>query len=415
MILGGAALWGVPKLTMILGLIDSGAQFIPFFITLAAFTMVFFDKLAYRVGVITVIFCGIFSIYQPIILSEIIDGLNFRMLDVFFNVRGPVKPTGQVIIVDVDDKSLTEMGQWPVPRTEIARLIRNMKADGVRVIGFDIVFAEPDRNSLKDWVFRVQQVGIELKFPGMTLEESRELIAMGMWDLTVSGDVLKEDVLTDWERRFTEEDPDFYADPSLSPEERELIVVQQFVEYDRQKWESAEELMMNRVRTVGGNYEIKTYTPPEDPLHMMATQSTDLYYVVPETSNPNWHQEEALVVIDNDYEMGLGFAEGRVVAGGFMRMPVSAGAKGERYRDDESLEESEGMVISAGISKTDEFFPHQRKAIGQVLNIPEIQQMAYHQGMFNIIPDPSGAARYYTMFMQAPVYQTTMVLHGLLL
>ena len=52
-----------------------------------------------------------------------------------------------VRIIDIDEKSLEEIGQWPWPRTKIAKLIDQLAAYGVAVTGFDVVFAEPDNYS----------------------------------------------------------------------------------------------------------------------------------------------------------------------------------------------------------------------------------------------------------------------------
>ncbi|MDQ2634606.1 MAG: adenylate/guanylate cyclase domain-containing protein [Pseudomonadota bacterium] len=52
-----------------------------------------------------------------------------------------------IVIVDIDEKSLQQVGQWPWPRSEVARLIDRLTAMGAVAIGFDIVFAEPDRLS----------------------------------------------------------------------------------------------------------------------------------------------------------------------------------------------------------------------------------------------------------------------------
>jgi adenylate cyclase len=56
-----------------------------------------------------------------------------------------VKTARPVTIIDIDEKSLAKLGQWPWPRTRIADLIANLTRLGAVVIGFDIVFAEPDR------------------------------------------------------------------------------------------------------------------------------------------------------------------------------------------------------------------------------------------------------------------------------
>ncbi len=52
-----------------------------------------------------------------------------------------------VTIVDLDDRSLQEVGQWPWPRSVLAELVRRIAAMGPINIGFDIIFPEPDRTS----------------------------------------------------------------------------------------------------------------------------------------------------------------------------------------------------------------------------------------------------------------------------
>jgi len=52
-----------------------------------------------------------------------------------------------VIIIDIDERSLQQYGQWPWPRTLMAKLIDKVGDQGVLAIGLDMVFAEPDRSS----------------------------------------------------------------------------------------------------------------------------------------------------------------------------------------------------------------------------------------------------------------------------
>jgi adenylate cyclase len=54
----------------------------------------------------------------------------------------------RIVIVDIDEKSLKELGRWPWPREVTARLTRNLfEQYGVAAVGYDIVFAEPDQSS----------------------------------------------------------------------------------------------------------------------------------------------------------------------------------------------------------------------------------------------------------------------------
>ena len=52
-----------------------------------------------------------------------------------------------VKVVDIDEASIRRFGQWPWPRTEIARLIQQLGNAGASVVALDIVFSEPDRTS----------------------------------------------------------------------------------------------------------------------------------------------------------------------------------------------------------------------------------------------------------------------------
>ena len=63
-----------------------------------------------------------------------------------YSVETPVR------IVDIDEAALAEFGQWPWPRTIIARLIDKLTEMGAAVIAFDAVFAEPDRSSISRMV-----------------------------------------------------------------------------------------------------------------------------------------------------------------------------------------------------------------------------------------------------------------------
>lgn len=61
-------------------------------------------------------------------------------------------PAAPVRIVDIDEAALKAYGQWPWPRTIVARLVDKLTEKGAAVIAFDVVFAEPDRSSISRMV-----------------------------------------------------------------------------------------------------------------------------------------------------------------------------------------------------------------------------------------------------------------------
>ena len=54
----------------------------------------------------------------------------------------------RVVIVDIDEKSLKEVGRWPWPRATMAALTDSLFLQyGVAAVGYDIIFSEPDQSS----------------------------------------------------------------------------------------------------------------------------------------------------------------------------------------------------------------------------------------------------------------------------
>ena len=66
-------------------------------------------------------------------------------------------PDSPVRIVDIDETSLAQIGQWPWPRTVIADLLDRLGKAGAAVVAFDVQFAEADRTSLEQIVRRLPQ------------------------------------------------------------------------------------------------------------------------------------------------------------------------------------------------------------------------------------------------------------------
>ena len=73
--------------------------------------------------------------------------LDNRLRDFMFVYRGELPKSDSVVIIDIDEKSLKEHGQWPWSRDIFAQLLYKLRDAGAGIIGLDIVFAEEDRSS----------------------------------------------------------------------------------------------------------------------------------------------------------------------------------------------------------------------------------------------------------------------------
>ncbi len=77
-----------------------------------------------------------------------IDQMENLAYDAHLRFTMPSTLDESVVIVDIDEVSLTAEGRWPWPRDKLARLVQNLFEEyEVRLVGFDIVFAEADESS----------------------------------------------------------------------------------------------------------------------------------------------------------------------------------------------------------------------------------------------------------------------------
>ncbi len=73
--------------------------------------------------------------------------LDYRIYDALLKRQHTEKTSGVPVIVDIDEKSLSELGQWPWPRYRVALLLEKIRAAGALAVGMDVVLAEADRTS----------------------------------------------------------------------------------------------------------------------------------------------------------------------------------------------------------------------------------------------------------------------------
>ena len=74
--------------------------------------------------------------------------LDHKIFDTQLRSVHSHETTSVPVIVDIDERSLMEFGQWPWPRYLVANLLDNVQKMGAASIALDIIFAEQDRTSL---------------------------------------------------------------------------------------------------------------------------------------------------------------------------------------------------------------------------------------------------------------------------
>ena len=79
---------------------------------------------------------------------EVIERIEHYLYDVRVRLTMPGTVDDRIVIVDIDEASQLELGQWPWPRDTLADLVDRLFDDyGVRVLGLDVLVAEAEESS----------------------------------------------------------------------------------------------------------------------------------------------------------------------------------------------------------------------------------------------------------------------------
>lgn len=104
---------------------------------------------------------------------HLLQSLDFITYDRFLRKFPGNTASNRVAIVDIDEKSLNQYGQWPWPRYRVAALLEKMAAMGPAAIGLDMIFAEPDRTSAGRVLKDLEDVhGIDIEVRGISSDFS---------------------------------------------------------------------------------------------------------------------------------------------------------------------------------------------------------------------------------------------------
>ncbi len=102
-----------------------------------------FKKLSKYGLLVFAVLISFLPIFNPLQIFSTLQNYSF---DTFQRILPrEVYPGDPVVIIDIDDRSLAEIGQWPWSRNQLANLTN--QAYAAAALGFDVVFAEPDRTN----------------------------------------------------------------------------------------------------------------------------------------------------------------------------------------------------------------------------------------------------------------------------
>ncbi len=280
-----------------------------------------------------------------------------KLLDARFRARGVVKPDDRVVIVAIDEKSLAdpELGRWPWPRSKIAEFINILKSYHPKVLAFDIMFSEPDRNS-------------ELK---KVIEFKSMYKKLGLDRQPASFKKLIEDI-----------------------------------EQIKREINYTEKLLNKLEKSVKNIYDsrmiYKTYNSMKKLTNRLLAYKSELIQLEKIQKNSLVFYNYILMAgkkANNDYFLAKALKEGPPSVLGyffyFSRNEI-------KHLSAQELEEKEKLIQKSRIkivSVPGNYIPWVPQAVGVNANIPILSNAAKFQGFFNMIPDIDGTVRWHPMIV----------------
>ncbi|WP_162139863.1 CHASE2 domain-containing protein [Limisalsivibrio acetivorans] len=105
---------------------------------------------------------------------------DYKIYDLFTSLVEDKDTSKSIVIVDIDDETLSSAGQWPWPRYRMARLLMHLRNSGAAAVGLDIVFSEQDRTSITSIKDAYKhEFGIDIEVEGLPeeLKDNDKLLA----------------------------------------------------------------------------------------------------------------------------------------------------------------------------------------------------------------------------------------------
>ncbi len=144
-------------------------------------------RLAYVVGLAVLAVVVLLRLVSP----PLIDNIGLALFDTYQRFEPREQADLPIRIVDIDDESLTRIGQWPWPRTKVAELLHRIAGHGAAVIALDVVFAEPDRTSPGEVIASLRRLGVADGLPSAeALPDNDDVLAAAFAELPIAAGMI---------------------------------------------------------------------------------------------------------------------------------------------------------------------------------------------------------------------------------
>ncbi|MBW1708898.1 MAG: CHASE2 domain-containing protein [Deltaproteobacteria bacterium] len=108
---------------------------------------------------------------------DFLESLELKTYDLRMRFRAGNETTKtDIVVVEIDDDSITKLGRWPWPRSLVAQMVTKLKEQKASLIGLNIIFSEPEVAEGLNLI-RELEADFSAKFARSDNEEAKDFLS----------------------------------------------------------------------------------------------------------------------------------------------------------------------------------------------------------------------------------------------
>lgn len=102
------------------------------------------QRAARLIMIALVLLAGVLTAFLEVQRPELLDRFDEGLRDAFLRLSADSTPEHRIVVIDISEEAIAEIGPWPWPRGQVADLVEILLSTyRVQAVGLDIVFPEP--------------------------------------------------------------------------------------------------------------------------------------------------------------------------------------------------------------------------------------------------------------------------------
>jgi len=158
----------------------------------------------FRIGAWVLLVAGVLLVWRE---PPVVTSLRYAVFDAYQRIFPRERISEPAVIVEIDERSLAGIGQWPWPRVRIAELVDRISEHHPAAIGLDLLFPELDRYSPSAMALSMPVMPAELAEKLRSFPSGDSVLAKALRDRNVVLGIAGTEAI----------DPRFPAPPKVAP------------------------------------------------------------------------------------------------------------------------------------------------------------------------------------------------------